>query len=179
MELKGSKTEKNLLAAFAGESQATNKYTYYAHKAKADGFGHIGDLFLETAGNERAHAKIWFKYLQGGAIRDTQENLLDAAEGEHYEWTEMYAEFAKQAREEGFDQIAAKFEAVAKIENVHEQRYRALRSNIKEDAVFSKPTETVWQCAVCGHLHSGTTAPQVCAVCGHPQSHFHVQAKNY
>ncbi|NLP26080.1 MAG: rubrerythrin family protein [Clostridiales bacterium] len=180
MELKGSKTEANLMAAFAGESQARNKYTFYASKAKKEGYEQIAKLFIETADNEKEHAKIWFKLLQdGGAIASTPENLLDAAQGENYEWTEMYAEFAKVAKEEGFTKIAFLFESVAKIEKEHEERYRKLLSNVEEDKVFSRDEETVWQCANCGHIHVGKDAPDMCPVCDHPKAYFQILAKNY
>ncbi len=179
MELKGSKTEANLAAAFAGESQAHTKYLYYASKAKKDGYEQIADLFTETALNEKEHAKIWFKLLHGGAVPATTENLVDAAAGEHYEWTDMYADFAKQAREEGFSHIAALFEMVGKIEKEHEERYRKLLHNINEGLVFSKEGDTVWQCRNCGHIVIGKTAPEVCPVCEHPQSFFQVRAENY
>ena len=179
MELKGSKTEQNLMAAFAGESQARNKYTYYASKAKKDGYNQIASLFEETAGNEKEHAKIWFKLLHDGEIPDTLTNLKDAAAGERYEWTDMYAEFAKTAKEEGFDHIAFLFEAVGKIEKEHEERYNKLISNVEGETVFKKDDVVIWKCANCGHLHVGTTAPQVCPVCAHPQSYFEVKAENY
>lgn len=180
MELKGSRTEANLMAAFAGESQARNKYTFYASKAKKEGYEQIAKLFLETADNEKEHAKIWFKLLQeGGEIASTSENLLDAAKGENYEWTEMYAEFAKVAKEEGFTKIAALFEAVAKIEKEHEERYRKLLANVEEGKVFSRDEETVWQCANCGHIHVGKNAPEKCPVCDHPKAYFQILAKNY
>jgi len=179
MEFNGSKTEANLLAAFAGESQARNKYTYYASAAKKEGYEQIAALFLETAENEKEHAKLWFKYLHGGAVPATEENLKDAAEGENYEWTEMYAEFAKVAREEGFNEIAARFEMVAKIEKEHEERYRKLLQNIKEDVVFTAGEETVWVCRNCGHIHVGKAAPKVCPVCVHPQAYFERRATNY
>ena len=178
-ELKGSRTEANLMAAYAGESQATNKYLYYASKAKKDGYVQIGHLFEETAANEREHAKIWFKLLHGGAVPGTVENLKDAAAGENYEWTDMYAEFARVAREEGFTQIAELFDGVAKIEKEHEERYLALLKNIEEDKVFKKEEPVVWQCANCGHQFVGTEAPQVCPVCNHPLSYFQVKAENY
>ena len=177
--LKGTKTEANLLAAFAGESQARNKYTYYASKAKKDGFEQIAALFLETANNEKEHAKIWFKLLHDGNIPDTATNLKDAAAGENYEWTDMYATFAKEAKEEGFDHIAYLFEQVGKIEKEHEERYLALLKNVEEGLVFSKDGDVVWQCANCGHIVIGKKAPQVCPVCSHPQSFFQIQAKNY
>ena len=176
--LKGTKTEANLMAAFAGESQARNKYTYFASKAKKDGFVQIAQIFEETANNEKEHAKIWFKLLNGG-IGTTEENLLSAAEGENYEWTDMYARFAGEARAEGFEQIAVLFESVAKIEKEHELRYRALLKNVKEGAVFEKVNEVVWQCSNCGHLHIGKTAPEVCPVCAHPQAYFAIKSENY
>ena len=176
--LKGTKTEANLMTAFAGESQARNKYTYYASKAKKDGYEQIAALFLETANNEKEHAKIWFKLLHDG-IADTATNLKDAAAGENYEWTDMYATFAKEAKEEGFDQIAYLFEAVGKIEKEHEERYLALLKNVEEGLVFSKDGDTIWQCANCGHIVVGKKAPEVCPVCAHPQAYFQVQAKNY
>jgi rubrerythrin len=178
MELKGSKTEQNLLAAFAGESEARNKYTYFASKARKDGFEQIAALFEETAANEKEHAKIWFKLLSGG-IGSTLDNLREAAGGEHYEWTEMYPQFAKEAREEGFDRIAALFEGVAAIEKEHEERYKKLLANIEGDLVFSKDGDVVWQCANCGHICVGKKAPTVCPVCSHPQSFFQVKADNY
>ena len=178
MDLKGSKTEANLLAAFAGESQARNKYTYYASQAKKQGYVQISNLFLETAENEKEHAKIWFKLLHGG-MPDTVANLKDAAAGEHFEWTEMYAEFAKEAKEEGFDEIAFLFEEVAKIEKEHEDRYKALLANIEDEKVFKKEEEVIWQCANCGHIHIGKEAPDVCPVCDHPQSYFLIRATNY
>lgn len=177
-ELKGSKTEKNLLEAFAGESMARNKYTFFASKAKKDGFEQIAALFTETANNEKEHAKIWFKLLHDG-IGTTAENLLSAAEGENYEWTDMYDKFAKEAKEEGFDKIAYLFEAVGKIEKEHEERYRKLLSNVEGELVFSKDGDTIWQCANCGHIHVGKKAPGICPVCDHPQAFFQVLAKNY
>jgi len=179
MELKGSKTEQNLMAAFAGESQARNKYTYYASKAKKEGYEQIAALFEETANNEKEHAKMWFKELHGGEVPTTAENLLDAAEGENYEWTDMYAEFAKTAREEGFTRIALIFEGVAKIEKEHEERYRKLLENVNNEMVFSKDGEKVWVCRNCGHVHVGKEAPQVCPVCAHPRAYFEVKADNY
>ncbi|MEA5056584.1 rubrerythrin [Anaerotignum propionicum] len=179
MELKGSKTEANLKTAFAGESEARNKYTYYASVAKKEGYEQIAALFLETAGNEKEHAKIWFKLLHGGTVPSTAENLLDAAMGENYEWTDMYANFAKEAKEEGFDRIAYLFEAVAKIEKEHEERYRQLLENVKSGAVFSKEEESVWQCENCGHRHVGKDAPGLCPVCNHPQSYFRLASQNY
>lgn len=178
MELKGSKTEANLLAAFAGESQATNKYTYFASKAKKDGYVQIAKIFEETAGNEREHAKIWFKLLNGG-IGTTAENLKIAAEGENYEWTDMYATFAKEAEEEGFTQIANLFRMVGEIEKEHEKRYLKLLSNVENGLVFSKEGDTIWQCSNCGHIVIGKNAPGVCPVCAHPQSYFEVKADNY
>ncbi len=178
MELKGSRTHANLMAAFAGESQARNKYTYYASKAKKEGYVQIASLFEETANNEKEHAKIWFKLLHDG-IPDTATNLLDAAGGEHYEWTEMYDEFAKVAKEEGFTKIAYLFEAVGKIEKEHEERYRKLLENLKGDLVFSRDGDVVWQCANCGHIHVGKKAPEVCPVCEHPKAYFQIAAKNY
>lgn len=178
MELKGSRTEANLMAAFAGESQARNKYTYYASKAKRDGYEQIAALFLETAENEKEHAKIWFKLLHDG-MPDTPENLRDAAAGENYEWTDMYAKFAQEAREEGFTKIALLFEGVAKIEKTHEERYRKLLANIENGQVFSKDGDVVWMCANCGHIHVGKAAPGVCPVCAHPQAFFMVKPENY
>jgi len=177
MELKGSRTEQNLIAAFAGESEARNKYTYYASKARKEGYIQIANLFEETAANEKEHAKLWFKLIHG--IGTTEENLKDAAAGEHFEWTEMYATFAKEAREEGFTQIAAMFEGVAKIEKEHEERYLKLLENVEKGLVFSKDGDTVWVCTNCGHIHIGKTAPQVCPVCAHPQGYFEVKAENY
>ncbi len=179
MELKGSKTEANLLAAFAGESQAYTKYGYYASKAKKDGFVQIGDLFEETARNEKEHAKIWFKLLHDGAMPGTEQNLADAAAGENYEWTDMYAGFAETARAEGFDHIAFLFESVAKIEKEHEERYRKLLANIEDGIVFSREGDMVWQCSNCGHIVVGQKAPEVCPVCAHPQSYFQLRATNY
>ena len=178
MELKGSKTEANLQAAFAGESMATNKYTYFASKAKKDGYQQIAAIFEETAANEREHAKMWYKLINGG-IDSTLENLGHAAEGENYEWTDMYSEFAKVAREEGFEQIAALFEGVAAIEKEHEERYRRLITNIEQGVVFSKDGDTIWQCRNCGHICIGKEAPEVCPVCAHQQSYFQVKAENY
>ena len=176
-ELKGTKTEKNLATAFAGESEARNKYTYYASQAKKDGYVQISNLFLETAENEKEHAKIWFKLLHG--IGTTAENLLDAAKGENYEWTDMYATFAKEAKEEGFDHIAFLFEQVAAIEKEHEERYRKLLANVEGKMVFSKEGDAMWQCSNCGHIVIGKDAPQVCPVCAHPQDYFQVKAENY
>ena len=177
MDLKGSRTEKNLWAAFAGESQARNKYTYFASKAKKDGFVQIANLFLETADNEKEHAKIWFKLL--GGIGSTEENLLAAAEGENQEWTDMYVQFAREAREEGFEDIAALFDGVAAIEKEHEERYRKLLSNVKNGLVFSKDGDKIWQCSNCGHIVVGKDAPEICPVCAHPQAYFQVRAENY
>lgn len=177
-ELKGTKTEANLMAAFAGESQARNKYTYYASVAKKEGYAQIAALFTETADNEKEHAKIWFKLLHGG-MPDTIQNLKDAANGENYEWTDMYDTFAQEAREEGFDKIAYLFEQVGKIEKEHEERYRKLLSNIENSEVFSKEVETTWQCANCGYIHEGKSAPDVCPVCDHPKAYFQVLAQNY
>ncbi len=177
-ELKGSKTEANLMAAFAGESMARNKYTYYASKAKKDGYEQIAALFTETADNEKEHAKIWFKLLHDG-VQDTVTNLADAAAGENYEWTDMYANFAKEAKEEGFTQIAYLFEAVAKIEKEHEERYRKLIENIEGGLVFSKDGDAIWQCRNCGHIVVGKKAPELCPVCQHPKSYFQVKAENY
>ncbi len=178
MELKGSKTEANLLSAFAGESEARNKYTYFASKAKKDGFVQIASIFEETAANEKEHAKIWYKLLFGG-VGSTVENLREAANGESYEWQEMYPKFAKEAREEGFEEIAKLFEGVAAIEKEHEERYKKLLANIEGDLVFSKDGDVVWQCANCGHICVGKKAPEVCPVCNHPQSYFQVKAENY
>ena len=177
MELKGSKTEQNLRDAFAGESQARNKYTYFASKAKKEGYEQIASLFLETADNEKEHAKIWFKLL--GGIGTTAENLLAAAEGENFEWTDMYARFAKEAREEGFEDIAKLFEGVGAIEKEHEERYRALLANVQDGLVFSKDGDMIWQCRNCGHIVVGKQAPEVCPVCAHPQAYFQVKAENY
>lgn len=179
MELKGSKTEKNLQAAFAGESMARNKYTYYASKAKKDGFIQIADIFEETAANEKEHAKIWFKLLHDGEVPATAVNLADAADGENYEWTDMYATFAKEAREEGFTRIANLFEMVGKIEKEHEERYRRLLDNVNGELVFSRDGDVVWVCSNCGHIHVGKKAPLKCPVCDHPQSYFHIRAENY
>ena len=179
MELKGSRTEKNLQTAFAGESQARNKYTYFASKAKKEGFEHIASIFQETADNEKEHAEIWFKYLHGGSVPTTVENLKAAAEGENYEWTEMYKEFAEVARKEGFLEIAAKFELVAKIEAEHEKRYLKLLENVKEGKVFIAPDVVVWKCRNCGHIHVGKEAPKVCPACNHAQSYFELRVENY
>ena len=184
MELKGSKTEQNLLTAFAGESQARNKYTYFASTAKKEGYEQIAAIFEETANNEKEHAKMWLKTLFGGDIKDslkvnTMEALKLAAEGENYEWTEMYAEMAKDAKEEGFNQIAYLFEEVAKIEKTHEERYNKLLEAVKEEKVFKSETPKMWVCRNCGHVHYGETAPMVCPVCAHPQSYFEIKAENY
>ena len=175
----GTKTEKNLEAAFAGESQARNKYTYFASKAKKDGFEQIAAIFEETANNEKEHAKMWYKELHGGAVEDTATNLQAAADGENYEWTDMYAGFAKVAREEGFEDLAVKFEQVAAIEKTHEERYRKLLSNVEEKKVFSKDGDTIWVCRNCGHIVVGKTAPEICPVCSHPQAYFEIRAENY
>ena len=179
MELKGSKTEANLLAAFAGESQARNKYTYFASQAKKEGYEQVAELFLESAENEKEHAKIWFKQLHDGAVPATVQNLKEAAAGENYEHTTMYAEFEKTAREEGFDQIANLFKMVGEIEKHHEERFLALLKNIEEGAVFEKDQVVIWKCRNCGHIHVGKTAPKVCPVCKHPQAYFEVQAQNW
>ena len=179
MELKGSKTEKNLMEAFAGESQARNKYTYFASKAKKDGYEQIAAIFLETADNEKEHAKMWFKLLEGGSVKSTIENLKAAADGENYEWTDMYDRFAKEAKEEGFDHIAYLFEEVGKIEKEHEERYRKLLENVEGDLVFSKDGDRIWKCRNCGHIVIGSKAPEVCPVCAHPQSYFEIKAENY
>ncbi|MGM9636448.1 MAG: rubrerythrin [Eubacteriales bacterium] len=179
MELKGSKTEMNLLAAFAGESQAYTKYGYYASKAKKDGYQQIAAIFEETAKNEKEHAKIWFKLLHDGDIPGTPDNLADAAAGENYEWTDMYDGFAKQAREEGFTRIAYLFEAVGRIEKEHEERYRKLISNIEEGIVFSRDGDRIWQCSNCGHIVIGKSAPEVCPVCAHPKAYFEIKKENY
>lgn len=178
MNLKGTKTEANLMAAFAGESQARNKYTYFASKAKKDGYVQIAAIFEETANNEKEHAKMWYKLLNDG-IGSTVDNLKEAADGENHEWTDMYVSFAKEAREEGFEDIAKLFEGVAAIEKEHEERYRKLLANIEGDLVFSKDGDVVWQCANCGHICVGQKAPEVCPVCAHPQSYFQVKAENY
>ena len=179
MELKGSKTEQNLWAAFAGESQARNKYTYFASKAKKEGYEQIAAIFEETANNEKEHAKMWFKELHGGEIQSTEENLLAAAEGENYEWTDMYDEFAKTAEEEGFKALAAKFRMVAEIERHHEERYRKLLKNVEDKVVFSKDGDAVWICRNCGHIVIGKEAPVMCPVCAHPQSYFELRCENY
>lgn len=178
MELKGSRTEQNLRTAFAGESEARNKYTFYASQARKDGMNLVANIFEETAGNEKEHAKIWFKLLHGGMPK-TAENLLDAAEGERYEWTEMYASFAQTAREEGFERIAYLFEAVGNIEKEHDERYRALLKSVQDGDMFEKAEETVWICSNCGHIHIGPKAPEVCPVCEHPRAYFMQRVKNY
>ncbi len=175
----GTQTEKNLEAAFAGESQARNKYTYYASRAKKDGYEQIAAFFLKTADNEKEHAKMWFKELHDGAVPDTVTNLKDAADGENYEWTDMYAGFAKTAEEEGFKELAAKFRLVADIEKHHEERYRALLKNVEAQEVFQKSEVKVWECRNCGHIVVGTKAPQICPACAHPQSYFEIHAENY
>jgi len=179
MELKGSKTEQNLMTAFAGESQARNKYTYFASKAKKDGYEQIAAIFEETANNEKEHAKLWYKLLKGGEIPSTLDNLKEAADGENYEWTDMYDEFAKVAKEEGFTKIAYLFEEVGKIEKEHEERYRKLIDNIENELVFSKDGEKIWICRNCGHIVIGKDAPKVCPVCAHPQAYFEVKSDNY
>ncbi|HAG14045.1 MAG TPA: rubrerythrin family protein [Ruminococcus sp.] len=179
MELKGSRTEANLMAAFAGESQARNKYTYFASKARKEGYVQIAEIFEETANNEKEHAKIWFKELNGGEIPDTIANLKAAADGENYEWTDMYVEFAKVAKEEGFNRIAALFEMVGKIEKVHEERYRKLLANVEGGLVFSRDGDMIWECSNCGHIVIGKKAPQVCPVCAHPQAYFKLRAENF
>ncbi|MDR3288735.1 MAG: rubrerythrin family protein [Peptococcaceae bacterium] len=178
-DLKGTKTEANLMAAFAGESQARNKYTYYAGQAKKDGYEQISHFFLETAENEKEHAKLWFKLLHNDSVPATPDNLKDAASGENFEWTDMYARMAKEAREEGFTKIAALFEAVGKIEKEHEERYLALLANIEKGEVFAKAAATEWICSNCGHIHQGKTAPEICPVCSHPKSYFALRSKNY
>ena len=178
-ELKGTKTEKNLQEAFAGESQARNKYTFFASKAKKDGYEQIAAIFLETAENEKEHAKLWFKYLEGGDIKPTSENLKEAAAGEQYEWTDMYERMAKEADEEGFDEIARKFRGVLAIEKTHEERYRKLLKNIEDEVVFSRDGDCIWQCRNCGHIDIGKKAPKLCPVCNHPQAFFELRATNY
>ena len=179
MDIKGTKTEQNLKTAFAGESQAHTKYLYYASKAKKDGYVQIGKLFEETAANEKEHAKIWFKLLHGGDMPNTEVNLADAADGENYEWTDMYAEFAKVAREEGLEEIAFLFDKVGAIEKIHEERYRKLLANIKEGIVFSREGDAVWECSNCGHIVIGPKAPELYPVCKHPKSYFMIKATNY
>ena len=178
-DLKGTKTEQNLKEAFAGESMARNKYSYFASKAKKDGYVQIAAIFEETAANEKEHAKMWYKLLNGGKVSDTRTNLADAAGGENFEWTDMYARMAKEAREEGFLEIAEKFEQVAAIEKHHEERYRKLLKNIEDEIVFSRDGDVIWQCANCGHIVIGKKAPEVCPVCDHPQSYFQIKAENY
>lgn len=178
-ELKGTKTEKNLLDAFAGESMARNKYTYFASKAKKEGYEQIAALFMETAENEKEHAKLWFKYLEGGAVQDTMANLKAAAEGENYEWTDMYDRMAKEAEEEGFTEIAARMRGVAAVERHHEERYLKLLKNIEDGVVFSREGDTIWKCRNCGHIVVGKKAPEICPVCAHPQSYFEINAENY
>lgn len=179
MDLKGTKTEKNLQTAFAGESQARNKYTYYASQAKKEGFVQISKIFEETANNEKEHAKIWFKYLHDGAIPETLKNLQDAADGENYEWTDMYATFAKEAKEEGFDTLAILFEMVGKIEKEHEERYRKLLAAVKDGTVFEKSENVTWECSNCGHSYEGEKAIELCPVCKHPKAYFYLKASNY
>lgn len=178
-DLKGTKTEKNLMEAFAGESMARNKYTYYASKARKDGYEQIAAIFEETAANEKEHAKMWFKLLNGGEIHNTSANLADAAEGENYEWTDMYARMEKEALEEGFTEIAAKFRLVGNVEKKHEERYRKLLKNIEDEIVFSRDGDRIWQCMNCGHVMIGKKAPKVCPVCDHPQSFFQIIPENY
>ena len=178
-ELKGTKTEQNLREAFAGESQARNKYTFFASKARKDGYVQIAQIFEETAANEKEHAKLWFKYLEGGEIKDTASNLLSAAEGENFEWTDMYDRMAQEAREEGFAEIAAKFAMVGAIEKTHEESYRKLLSNVEEGLVFSREEDMIWECGNCGHIVIGKKAPAICPVCAHPQSYFMIRAQNY
>ena len=178
-ELKGTKTEKNLMEAFAGESQARNKYTYFASKAKKEGYEQIAAIFQETADNEKEHAKLWFKLLNGGDISTTADNLKAAAEGENFEWTDMYERMAKEAKEEGFDKIAYLFDAVGKIEKEHEERYRKLLENVEGDLVFSKDGDKIWKCRNCGHIHIAESAPAVCPVCAHSKAYFEIKAENY
>ena len=178
-DLKGTKTEKNLMEAFAGESQARNKYTYFASKAKKEGYEQIAAIFLETAGNEKEHAELWFKYLNGGQLNDTVANLIEAADGENFEWTDMYDRMAKEADEEGFKEIAAKFRMVGAIEKHHEERYRKLAQNIKDGVVFSSDGDRIWVCRNCGHVVIGKKAPEVCPCCLHPKSYFELKAENY
>ena len=179
MEFKGSRTEANLMVAFAGESQARNKYDYYASQAKKDGYVQIAAIFEETAKNEKEHAKMWFKLLHGGRVPTTTQNLNDAADGENFEWTDMYKKFAEEARAEGFEDIARQFEGVAAIEKEHEERYRKLLANIEGGLVFSREGDMIWQCSNCGHIHIGKQAPEICPVCNHPQSYFQIKAENY
>ena len=177
--LKGTKTEKNLQEAFAGESMARNKYTFFASKAKKDGFVQISNIFLETAANEKEHAELWYKYLNGGKVSDTATNLEDAAGGENFEWTDMYARMAREAREEGFDEIADKMEGVAAIEKEHEERSRRLLDNVRKETVFSRDNDVIWQCSNCGHIVIGPKAPEICPVCDHEQSYFQLKPENY
>ena len=179
MEFKGSRTEANLMAAFAGESQARNKYTFYASKAKKEGFEQISGIFTETAGNEKEHAELWFKHLKGGSIPDTLKNLADAAAGENYEWTEMYKSFAEEAHAEGFTEIAAAFEKVGEVEKHHEERYRKLIANLEQGIVFKRDGVVVWKCRNCGYIHTAESAPQTCPACKHPQAYFELNAENY
>lgn len=178
-ELKGTKTEKNLMEAFAGESQAHTKYLYYASKAKKEGYVQISNLFIETALNEKEHAKLWFKYLHGGEVPATTQNIEDAANGENFEWTDMYERMAKEAEEEGFKEIAAKMRMVGAIEKHHEERYRQLLKNLNDEIVFSREGDVIWQCSNCGHIVIGKKAPKICPVCNHPQSYFQIEARNY
>ena len=178
-ELKGTKTEKNLQEAFAGESMARNKYTFFSSKAKKDGYVQISNIFLETAANEKEHAELWYKYLNGGKVSDTTVNLEDAAGGENFEWTDMYKRMAQEAREEGFDEIAEKMEGVAAIEREHEERYRRLLDNIRKEQVFSRDGDVIWQCSNCGHIVIGKKAPEECPVCNHAQAYFQIKAENY
>ncbi|MGN1169591.1 MAG: rubrerythrin [Acutalibacteraceae bacterium] len=179
MDLKGSRTEANLMAAFAGESQARNKYTFYSKKAQEDGYAQIAEIFDITAKNELHHAKLWFKFLHGGEIPATEANLRDAAAGEHFEWSDMYAQFAKEAKEEGFDKIAYLFEAVGEIEKSHEQRYNKLIEDLEKGIVFSREGDTVWLCTVCGHIHIGKEPPMQCPVCSNPKGYFKIKPENY
>lgn len=178
-ELKGTRTEKNLREAFSGESEARNKYTFFASKARKDGYVQVAQIFEETAANEKEHAKLWFKYLEGGELKGTAANLVSAAKGENYEWTDMYARMAKEAREEGFNEIAAKFEMVGAIEKTHEERYRKLLANVEGGLVFSRDEDMIWECGNCGHIVIGKKAPAICPVCAHPQSYFMIRAQNY
>ena len=179
MELKGTKTEANLMAAFSGESQARNKYTYYASKARKEGYVQIANIFEETAGNEKEHAELWFKLLHDGAVPTTADNLKDAADGENFEWTDMYKEFANVAREEGFNEIARLFDAVGVIEKSHEERYRKLLANVESGEVFKRKEKVIWICTNCGHIHEGTEPPVKCPTCAHPQAYFEIRVINY
>jgi rubrerythrin len=179
MNIKGTRTEANLMAAFAGETQARVKYEYYASKARKDGYEQIADLFAITSANEKEHAKIWFKILHGGAVPETKINLADCAAGEHYEWTDMYVKFAKEARDEGFEPIARLFDGVAAVEKAHEERYRKLLANVEGGLVFSREGDMIWECSNCGHLHIGKSAPELCPVCAHPQAYFKLHEENY